>query len=139
MGIKRAFWRYTAVGRTIDTISNVRSEGSLVQGIKRTVKEDLCEDNPFTRMVYNYGKYDGKVEGYEQASNQYEMKLLKQADEFLEQKKIFETEKNAYEQLLDAYEVEINSLEEKINRTETENEYLQQLLLRDRKLRKMLE
>lgn len=55
----------------------------------------------------------------------------------MKQKQIFESERDAYEALLDEYETEIDDLSEKLDRTEAENEYLQQLLLRDRKLRRM--
>ncbi|MBL4932766.1 hypothetical protein [Clostridium paridis] len=137
MGIGRMLWRSTRIGRTIDTIKNIVDEGNLVEGVKRTVKEDYCEDNPLTSAIYKSGKYDGKIEGYEEASYEYEKKLLTQADEFLNQTRIFEIEKDAYEQLLDEYEKEIDELSEKVNRTEAENQYLHQLLLRDRKLRKM--
>lgn len=137
MGLKRMFWRGTTFGRTYDTVKNMVEEGSVIGGIKRTAKEDICEDNPITSRIYQTGKYDGQVEGYEKASNEYEEKLLKQADEFLKQKKIYENEREAYFNLLDEYEAEINSLSEKIKRTEGENEYLQQLLLRERKLRRM--
>lgn len=137
MGIGRMLWRGTGIGRTIDTIKNIAGEGSLVEGVKRTVKEDFCEDNPLTRVIYKSGKYDGKIEGYDEASDEYEKKLLALADDFLKQSRIFESEKDAYEQLLDEYEKEIDELSEKVNRTEAENEYLQKLLLRDRKLRKM--
>lgn len=107
--------------------------------MKRTVKENYCEDNPMTSTIYQSGRHDGKKEGYADASYEYEKKLLAQADEFLHQTKIFEGEREVYEQLLDAYEIEIDTLSEKLNRTEAENEYLQQLLLRYRKLRKMAE
>lgn len=36
------------------------------------------------------------------------------------------------------YEVEIEALSKKTNKTELENEYLKQLLLKERKLRKMV-
>ena len=137
MGIGRMLWRSTSIGRIIDTTKNVVDEGNLIEGLKRTAKEDYCEDNPLTKVIYESGKYDAKIEGYAEASEEYENKLLKQADELLKQTRIFESEKNSYEILLDEYEKEIYKLEEKINRTETENEYLQQLLLRERRLRKM--
>ncbi len=137
MGLARMLWRSTGIGRTIDTVKNVVEEGSVIEGIKRTAKEDWCEDNPVTSRVYASGRYDGKIEGYEEASDEYEEKLLKQADEFLKQKQIFESERDAYEVLLDEYEAEIDALSEKVNITEAENEYLQQLLLRERKLRRM--
>ncbi len=105
MGLKRMLWRSTGIGRTIDTIKNIADEGSLIEGVKRTVKEDYCEDNPITSTIYKSGKYDGRKEGYAEAS--------------------------------DEYEKEIAELSGKVNKTEAENEYLQQLLLKDRKLRKM--
>ncbi len=43
-----------------------------------------------------------------------------------------------YEKLLDAYENEIDTLNDKIEKTEDENEYLQQLLFGERKLRKLV-
>ena len=137
MGLGRMLWRSTGIGRTIDTVKNMVEEGSVIEGVKKTVKEDWCEDNPITSRVYQAGKYDGKVEGYEEASHEYEEKLLKKADECLKQKQIFESERDAYEALLNEYETEIDALSEKLDRTEAENEYLQQLLLRDRKLRRM--
>ena len=83
------------------------------------------------------GRHDGKKQGYSEASYVYEKKLLKQADAFLQQTKIYESEGAAYETLLDEYEKEIDMLTEKVNRTQEENVYLQELLLRDRRLRKM--
>lgn len=137
MGLARMLWRCSPIGSTIDMVRNISEEGSVVEGVKRYVKEDLCEDNPITSRIYQAGRYDGKIEGYEEASDEYEDKLLKQADEFLKQKQIYESEREAYEELLDEYEAEIDALSEKLDRTERENEYLQQLLLRDRKLRRM--
>ena len=139
MGILRGVWRSTTIGRTVDTVRNIVDESSVIGGIKRTIKEDYSEDNLLTSAIYESGKYDGKKEGYREASNEYEVKLLEQADRFLEQKKIFENERGEYEKLLDTYETEINSLTEKVNRNEAENAYLQQLLLRDGELRKMVD
>jgi vacuolar-type H+-ATPase subunit I/STV1 len=138
MGFGRMIWRSTSIGRAIDTVKNVVEEGSVIDGVKKTAKEDLCEDNPITSRIYQSGKYEGKKEGYAEASDEYEEKLLKQADEFLKQKYVYESERDEYEALLDEYEKEIDVLSEKVNRTQAENEYLQQLLLRDRKLRKMV-
>ena len=140
MGLKRfvkhVIWPSTYIG---DTIKNIADEGALLDGIKKTVKETYSEDNPITSAVYKSGKYDGKKEGYSIASDEYEEKLLSLADEFIKQKNIFEKERNAYEALLDEYTVKIDILVENTNRTELENEYLQQLLLRERKLRLMVE
>lgn len=137
MGLGRMSWRSTGIGRTVDTIKNIVGEGSVIDGVKKTMHEDWCEDNPITSRIYESGRYDGKIEGYEEASDKYEQKLLDQADEFLKKKKVFESERDAYEELLDAYEAEIDALEAKVSRTEAENQYLQQLLMRDRKLRRI--
>lgn len=137
MGIGRMLWRSIGPGRTIDTIKNIIEEGSVVEGIKRTVKEDIYEDNPITSRIYQSGRYEGKVEGYVEASKEYESKLLAQADEFLKQKEIFEDQRDAYEKLLDDYEAEIEVLIKKLDRTEAENEYLNELLIREYELRKI--
>ena len=133
MGIKRMIWRSTA----IDTISNIADEGSIVEGIKRTTKEDIYEDNPITYSIYRAGQGDGKKEGYDEASNEYEQKLLDLADKYLKQTKIFKEERKQYEELLDAYENEIKELSEKVDRTEAENYYLNQLLIREQRLKRM--
>lgn len=55
----------------------------------------------------------------------------------MKQQKNYEVEREQYEELLDEYESEIERLESKISKTEEEKEYLQELLLRDRRLRKL--
>lgn len=137
MGLGRFLWKTTGIGRSIDTIKNIVGEGSVVDGVKKTIKEDYCEDNPITAHIYNVGKYDGKKDGYVQASKEYESKLLEQAELFLKQTKDFQKEKAAYEKLLEEYEVAITELEEKVNRTEQENQLLQLLLIKERQLKKL--
>ncbi len=139
MGLMRFVWRSTLLGRTIDTVKNVVEERSVIDGVKRTVKEDVCEDNPIGRAIYNTGSYDGKKVGYSRASAEYEKKLLEQADLFLKQQRDYQFERDEYEDLLSQYEAEIELLEDKVNKSESENEYLQELLLRERKLRKLAE
>lgn len=134
MGLKRFVWRSTSAGRIIDTVSNMVEEGSITEGFKRTLKEDLCEDNPLTKPIYDTGKYDGQIEGYNQASAEYEEKLLKQAEEFLKQKDLFIEQREAYEELLDAYDKEIEELKNKMNRTQEETDYFEKLLLSERQL-----
>lgn len=138
MGLRRMIWRSTGIGRTIDTIKNIVDEGNFVDGIKRTIKEDVCEDNPIGKAIYDIGKYEGKKSGYVKASDEYKEKLLKQADLFLKEQKIYEAEREQYEALMNEYEVEIERLESTVTKTEAEKEYLQELLLRDRKLRKLI-
>ncbi len=137
MGFKRFLKRRIGPVWTVDAIKNIKNEGSIKSGLSRTIKEDLCEDNPITGKLYNVGRFDGRIEGYVEASNEYESKLLEQADEFLEQKKLFIIERDAYEKLLDEYEVVISDLINKVDRTEYENNLLHQLLIKERELRKM--
>lgn len=137
MGLGRALWRSTTWGRLIDTARNIKDEGSITDGCIKTQKENWTEDNPIGKLIYTSGKYDGKKEGYAEASDVYEKKLIHQAEEFIIQKRDFEREHDDYEALLDEYETELDRLSEKINKTEAEKEYLLQLLLMDRKLRKM--
>ena len=90
MGLKRGLWRSTGIGRTIDTVKNIVDEGSISGGVKRMIKEDLTEDNPLGKMIYDSGRSDGKKEGYEEASAEYDHKLIEQADLFLKQTTHFE-------------------------------------------------
>ena len=137
MGLGRFLWRSTSIGNMVGTVKNIMEEGDLVEGVKKTYKERYCEDNPITSQIYKAGRYDGKKEGYVDASEEYEKKLLEQADLFLKQKEVFENERDEYESLLDAYEEEIDRLSKKVDRTEEENRTLQRLLLKERELRHM--
>lgn len=137
MGLKRWLWSNNPIGKTVQIARNIGDEGSITGGLKKTIKQAWCEDDPISSRVYGAGKYEGKKEGYVEASNEYEKKLLEQADFFLKKEAIFENERNEYEALLDDYEKEIENLSAKVNRTEEENQYLQQLLLKERKLRQM--
>lgn len=135
MGLKRFIWRRTPTGAMIDTIRSIAEEKSVIGGLKRMQDEEWAEDNPVTSAIYKSGKYDGKKEGYIEASAVYEKKLLEQADAFLQQKEIFESQRKSYEDLLDQYEEEIDCLKKKADRSEAENQLLQQLLLREKQLK----
>lgn len=87
MGFARFLRRTTLAGRAIDTVKNIIDEGSVSGGVKRTLKEDFCEDIPITAPFYKMGKRDGKKEGYIEASSVYELKLRSLTDMFLSQKK----------------------------------------------------
>lgn len=72
-------------------------------------------------------KVDGMKEGYNAASEEYEGKLRKQAEEFVRQVKDFRQEIKAYEDLLAEYEEYIKKLEIKIHNTEEELERLKSI------------
>ena len=137
MGIGRFLRRTNSIVRIIDTTKNIIEEGSIKNGLKRTVREDL-EDTPIVSNIYNMGKYEGKKQGYVDASKEYEEKLLSQAEHFINQKELLINEVSNYEKLLDEYEVEIEKLEGKLNKTESENQYLSKLLSNERKLKQMV-
>ena len=137
MGIGRFLRRTNSIVRIIDTTKNIIEEGSIKNGLKRTVREDL-EDTPIVSNIYNMGKYEGKKQGYVDASKEYEKKLLSQAEHFINQKELLINEVSNYEKLLDEYEVEIEKLEGKLNKTESENQYLSKLLNNERKLKQMI-
>lgn len=67
-------------------------------------------------------KLDGMKEGYTQASEEYEVKLRKQAKEFINQQKSFTKEKEAYEHLIFEYETYITQLEEKLRNLINKND-----------------
>lgn len=76
-------------------------------------------------------KVDGMKEGYNAASEEYEAKLRKQADEFIKQEKVYKEEVERYEKLLSEYEEYICKLEneqkvqgnEVLNLTSLRNQY----------------
>ena len=78
-----------------------------------------------------------KKRGMLQLRQNMKKKLLEQADLFLNQKKLFKQQRDEYEKLLDEYEAEIERLEQKQKHTEAENTYLNQLLRKERALRKI--
>ena len=137
MGIVRFLRRTNSINRIIDTTKNIIEEGSIKDGLRRTVREDI-EDTPIVSNIYNMGKYEGKKQGYVDASKEYEEKLLSQAEHFINQKELLVNEVSNYEKLLDEYEVEIERLEGKLNKTESENKYLSKLLNNERKLKQMV-
>ena len=80
---------------------------------------------------------EGKIQGYEDASDVYEKKLIEQADRFLQQKKVFLKEREEYEALLDAYDKKIQKLQEKSEKSQQEITLLNELLIKERELREL--
>ena len=138
MGFIRFLMKQTIPGySTVNTIKNIVDEGGVSGGVKRTLKEDFCEDNPITSTFYKIGKNDGKQEGYVEASKVYELKLRSLTEMFLNKKKVYDNQVADYEMLLNDYEALIDELQQKYNRTQEENEYLNLLLINERNLRKI--
>ncbi|MCC3865651.1 hypothetical protein K0040_15415 [Terrisporobacter petrolearius] len=101
-------------------------------GYKYTILSDK-----FTQHAFNQGKHVGKKEGYQQASYEYEKKLLKQAEEFLKQTKIFESDKARYDKLIDDYERYIDEMMKKISMSNEEKDYMNQIMIMEKKLKKL--
>lgn len=89
------------------------------------------------KNLYDEGKDEGRRDGYVEASYEYENKLLKQAEEFLKQKEIAASKRKQYDNLINEYEKYIDKLENKVQITEQEKEYLNRLLITERKLRRL--
>ncbi|MDK0783973.1 hypothetical protein P3F01_06160 [Clostridium perfringens] len=137
MGFRRFLKKSLIPGYELKSIvENVVTFG-VVDGLKEEFKETYLEDMPGISHVYNAGKYDGKKEGYEKASNEYEKKLIKQADEFLKQEKVFEIDRARYEQLIDDYEIYIEEMMKKSNMSNEEKDYMNQIMVIERKLKQL--
>jgi len=62
--------------------------------------------------------------------------LLKQAEEFLKQTKVFESDKVRYEKLINDYERYIEEMMQKSNMSNQEKDYMNQIMIMERKLKK---
>lgn len=137
MGVKRFLKKMVIPGYYSYEASKKISENGVKDGIKEIIKEDI-EDIPGISHVYKMGRYEGKKEGYSQASYEYEEKLLKQAEEFLNQKKEFSNQKEEYEELLDEYEQYIKEMQSKETLSKEEQEYLSKIIIMENKLVKRM-
>ena len=124
-----------AIDMTVDIYEAIFDEE--YDDVKERLKKVYLKYNPIANAVYKIGQNDGKKEGYTEASNEYEKKLLKQANEFINQQNIYEEQKEEYESLLDEYEKIIEELTNKTDRTEEENKDLQQLVSMEIKLKNL--
>ena len=66
------------------------------------------------------GHYQGKKEGYTEASATYEKKIAELTTYFLSEKKVFADKLNEYNELLNIYEQAIKELERKANKSQEE-------------------
>lgn len=137
MGIMRLLWRSSPITAGYALAKAMVQEKSVVKGYKKVLKETYTEDFPLTAAFYKAGKKSGYKEGYESASNEYQQKLLQQADEFLSQKEILKKDIEKYQKLLDECDKEIERLTSENSRTKQENEYLKLLLEKQEQLKKM--
>lgn len=123
MGFKRFIKkRINPIYYTKNIIDKV-SENGLAGGFKELLREDL-EDTPVLSGIYNIGRdegyYEGKNDGYNKASFEYEKKLLKQGHEMSKQKKLYEKNNEEWNRLLNEYEEYIMTMEAKIEQLTSE-------------------
>ena len=118
MKVKRLLKKVLIPGyNAYDLVTKVNEDG-VVGGVKKKLKEDFIEDMPVVGNLYDMAKEEGrvagKVEGYVEASNEYEKKLLSQAETFLKQKNKLAENIQQREVLLDEYEVCIEKMENEL-------------------------
>ena len=118
MKVKRLLKKVLIPGyNAYDLVTKVNEDG-VVGGVKKKLKEDFIEDMPVVGNLYDMAKEEGrvagKVEGYVEASNEYEKKLLKQAEAFLKQKNKLTENIQQREVLIDEYEACIEKMENEI-------------------------
>ena len=137
-GIRRALVRNAIPGYTVGRVIKKFVKGdSLGDAIIHEGKEIICEDTPGLNLIYDVGKFDGKQEGYQEASIEYEKKFVELTNMFLKQKMVHQRQVEEYNKLLDEYEEVITRLENKVEKTEIDNKNLMALLATERKLRRL--
>ena len=107
-------------------------EHPMVTGVYGSTLLDRVIDHETKPYVY-----EGKKQGYAEASDEYEKKLLRQAVDVIYLQIDFVLDRVAYEAVLDEYDFEIDKLNSKLNKSEDEKEYLYQLMLKERELKKL--
>jgi hypothetical protein len=82
----------------------------VVEEIKDKVKEGV-KKAPILKQVYKMGEYDGKKDGYTEASEKYEDKLIRQLQEFVKKENEHKATSKEKEDLLNEYEAYIEEKE----------------------------
>lgn len=93
----------------LGNVINTATASGLTEAIGWTAANQFYQES-----LDNIAKYtiEGEKRGYIAASEEYESKLRKQAEQFLKQKMIYESQYKKLSQLLDEYEKYIEKLEE---------------------------
>lgn len=95
----------------IGNVINTATAAGLTEAIGWVAVKHFSSLNEADRAKY---RVDGMRAGYEAASDEYEVKLRKQASEFIKQKHYVKEQRDKYEHLLDEYEKYINVLKKQI-------------------------
>lgn len=116
MGMKRMALRMLVPGYGVARQINMMKKHGMKKGIEMEAN-DLINDTPIVghllREGQRQGRYEGKKEGYIDASKVYEKKMKEQANRFLAEKNKFSETIDDYESLLDELQLYIQSLERK--------------------------
>ncbi len=90
---------------------NTATAAGITEAVGWAAVKHFSELNEQQRAKY---KIEGMKAGYAAASDEYERKLRRQADEFIKQKAVAENQFREYEDLLDRYEEYIDRLEKEV-------------------------
>lgn len=116
MGMKRMALRILVPGYTAARQINMMKKHGMKKGLEME-GNDLVNDVPIIGHLFRegqkQGRYEGKKEGYVDASEVYEKKMKEQANRFLSEKNKFSKTIDDYESLLDELQLYIQSLERK--------------------------
>lgn len=83
---------------------------AVLEEVKDKVKEGV-KKAPILKQVYKMGECDGKKDGYTQASEKYEDKLIRQLQEFIKKENEYKVTSKEREDLLNEYEAYIEEKE----------------------------
>ena len=131
LGMKRMALRAFVPGySTVRKIGLMKKHG-FRKGAEIEANE-LMNDIPGVSHIYRegqkQGRYEGKKEGYVDASTVYEKKLREQAAQFLSEKSAFSETIDGYEALLDELQFYIKTLERKETLSKNEEADLDQAI-----------
>jgi len=107
-GVSQVLWGWIPV---VGNAINTATAAGITELIGWIAVKHFAELNEADRAKY---RIEGMKAGYEAASDEYEAKLRKQADNFIKQKYLTKEQIEQYEKLLDEYEAYIKVLEEQI-------------------------
>lgn len=103
---------------------NTATAAGITEAVGWAAVKHFSELNEQQRAKY---KIEGMKAGYAAASDEYEQKLRRQADEFIKQKTVAENQFTEYEDLLDKYEEYIDKLEREVTaKREAGGQFLKQ-------------
>lgn len=102
---------------------NTATAAGLTEAVGWAAVTHFAQTNAMDKAKFSI---EGMRAGYEAASDEYEEKLRKQAEEFIKQEKVTKEQMGEYNKLLNDYEEYIRKLEEENERLKAENVKLEE-------------